>query len=806
MKLLAHLTADNGFRKEQTLREHCMQTAQYAADSLKGAGFYNTAYLAGLLHDMGKATRKFNDYLERAFSEEDVRRGSVNHTFAGVIYLLEKYHNDTSPQKIWECLTSEIVSYGIGAHHGLFDCADLEGGNGFAHRLQTDREELCYEEAVRNYLEQIAGEKIIEEIFSKALGEVRSFFEREQKCGAKEDEVFFQVGLLARLVLSAVIYGDRRDTSEFMIGSMYPKRENVDWQRQRKHLEANILRFDSSTVMNQVRMDISRQCLEFADKPIGIYRLNVPTGAGKTLCTLRYALAHAESFQKKRIIFIIPLLSILDQNAKVIRENIADMDLVLEHHSNALSEKEQGEELDDYELLTENWNAPIVISTMVQLLNILFSHKTSAIGRMRALCDSVIVIDEIQSLPKKVTLMFNMAMNFLSRYCNTTVVLSSATQPCLEEVKWPIRFAANPDMVQLSDEQKMVFKRAEIWNKVNDGGMDLEECAEFCNSLIEEQDSLLVICNTKTEARKLYEKIQAFVCEDRVQVYHLSTAMCQEHRMHRMTRLQAELTALQECLRRKEPGRKIVCVSTQLVEAGVDFSFECVVRVVAGIDNLAQAAGRCNRSNEYGRQGKVYLVKLKKENLKNLPEIMNAQNSTYRVLEALNRSTDESLIGELAARKFYHYLFEEERSTLKYPVTEWQDTIYLSDLLANKNDYAKDKSFILRQPFKTAGQRFRVFEDNTIDVVVPYEQGKELIEKLRKQEKRRENFSCLTNLMREVKPYTINIFQWQKDKLYQEGLLEPCLDGRLFILNKKAYNDSYGLGEVAEQAVENFII
>ena len=808
MRLLAHLTMISNVRQEQTLQAHCVQTAKYAADSLKAAGFYNTAYLAGLLHDFGKATHKFTIYLEKAFSGENVVRGSVNHTYAGVIYLLEKYHAVADSQSRWECLTSEVISYSIGAHHGMFDCTDLEGNNGFLHRLQKDKEEICYAEAVHNYFEQVTSEDIVDKYFKKAVQEVRSFFESEQTGGAKKDEAFFQLGLLVRLILSAVIYGDRRDTSEFMSGRLHSQNLNVDWKLQRKQLEYNISNFDSSTPINQVRNDISEQCLKFADNPTGIYRLNVPTGAGKTLCTLRYALAHAEKFKKKRIIFIIPLLSILDQNAKVIKENIANPDLVLEHHSNVVCEEEKDEELDRYELLTESWNAPIVISTLVQLLNILFTHKTSAIGRMRALCDSVIVIDEIQSLPKKVTLMFNAAMNFLSKYCNTTVVLSSATQPCLEEVQWPIRLTANPDMVYLSEPQKEIFKRARILNRTNPYGMGLDECADFCSSLIEKQDSLLVICNTKSEARRLYEKIQVLLCEDEVHMYHLSTSMCQEHRMYHLARLQKELEELQRRLRGQESGVKIICISTQLVEAGVDFSFECVVRVMAGIDNLAQAAGRCNRSNEYNRKGEVYLINLKKENLNNLPEIMSAQSSTRRVLASMDKSSEEDLIGELSSRLYYKYLFEEEKRNLKYPVKEYRDTIYLSELLANQNQFAgeKSRSYILRQPFRTVGHMFQVFDDNTIDVVAPYKQGKKLIEKLKELEKGRISFTDLEQVMREIKPYTINIFQWQKDKLYQEGLLEPCLVGRLFILSEKVYDDRYGLGEITEQAVETFII
>ncbi|MDD6572147.1 MAG: CRISPR-associated helicase Cas3' [Thermoflexaceae bacterium] len=807
MQLLAHLTMENGIRKEQSLKEHCMKTAEYAGECLKIAGFYNTAYLAGLLHDMGKATEKFNNYLEKSFAGEDVVRGSVNHTFAGVIYLLEKYHDE---KQRWKCLTSEIISYVIGAHHGIFDCLDLDGNNGFCHRLEKDKGEICYEEAIKNFIESVSPEKEINEYFLKATEEIQSFFEAVQKDNniRKQDEAPFQVGLLCRLLLSAVIYGDRRDTREFMDSGFCVQKNDIDWKVQRMYLESKISQFNTSSALNQVRSNISKQCLEFSDNPTGIYRLNVPTGAGKTLCSLRYALAHAEKFHKKRIIFIIPLLSILDQNARVIKDNIANKDLVLEHHSNVIYEDGDVEEVQRYELLADNWNAPIIVSTMVQLLNIFFTHKTSAIGRMSALCDSVIVIDEIQSLPKKVTLMFNEAMNFLSKFCNSTIILSSATQPCLEEVQWPINYANNADMVHLNSDELNVFRRAEIIDRTNPYGMDMDECSEFCCNLAKEYQSLLIICNTKNQAREIYRKMQECFDKNEISIFHLSTSMCQKHRKNIFLNIQKELAEVQIQSCKEEARMPVICVATQLVEAGVDVSFECVVRIMAGIDNLAQAAGRCNRSNEYKNGGKVYLINLKNENLRNLPEIESAKISTRKVLEMYKNAEGIDLIGELAARKYYQYLYQEVRKELKYPVKDCGETLYLAELLANKNNYARKKevNYFLRYPFKTAGQKFKVFDEDTIDVIVPYEEGERIIDEIRKLDYRKIEFEELNRILKEAKAYTISIFQWQKDKLEEYGYLESCCENKIFLLNPKAYHFQYGLGNIEEQSIENFII
>lgn len=180
--------------------------------------------------------------------------------------------------------------------------------------------------------------------------------------------------MLVRLILSAVIYGDRKDTSEFMrqINANTQEAQTLSWERQKSYFENKLSQFDLSSILNQTRSSIALQCLEAARQPSGIYRLHVPTGAGKTLCTLRYALTHAEQYHKKRIIFIIPLLSVLDQNVKVIRDYVPDESEVLEHHSNVIRDLADCEELDRYEFLGESWNYPIVVSTLVQFLNILF--------------------------------------------------------------------------------------------------------------------------------------------------------------------------------------------------------------------------------------------------------------------------------------------------------------------------------------------------------------------------------------------------------------------------------------------------
>ena len=509
---------------------------------------------------------------------------------------------------------------------------------------------------------------------------------------------------------------------------------------------------------------------------------------------------------------IIPLLSVLEQNAKVIREFVQCENLILEHHSNVVSEKEFGDEnaeLDEYEILTENWESPIIISTLVQLLNILFTHKTSVIGRMRALCDSVIIIDEVQSIPKKTIAMFNMAINFLSTYCNATIVLSSATQPCFEKLDWPVKYANQPDMVKLDKKQIEVFERADIIDRTDPYGMDMEMCVDFCHSLIEERESLLVICNTKREARDLFEHMSEIAEAEDWYICHLSTAMCQKHRVEVLDKLQNKLEVLQDNIKNNRKTEKIICISTQLVEAGVDFSFDCVVRVLAGIDNLAQAAGRCNRSNEYRRKGKVYVIKLKDENLSMLKEIADAQNSTQKVLIIAMQMKNMTLTGESATQIFYNDLYQQKevKRQIRYPIEDCESVLYLTNLLGNDNPYAKkDETFFLCQPFKSIGKRFEVFDDQTFDVLVPYGDGVSLIEKLRKAERTNLFLPLMKNIVEQAKGYMVSIYKWQKDKLWEEGFLYGLFENRILILDMKAYDRQCGLNEKAKMEAGNYIL
>lgn len=785
----------------QLLKDHCIHTAEYASAIMADNGFKNTAYLAGVLHDMGKYSDLFQDYLIKASTGEKVYPGSVNHSFAGTVYVLEKYHGN---QKSYEAMTSELIAYAIGAHHGEFDVVDLNNHNGFVHRLEVNREEIQYALALRRYFADCISEQQLDSLFLQSVNEVKYFFEKvrgEYVNKNMKSSVHYQLGMLTRMILSAVICADRMDTIEYMYGLSHPN-DNIStefWHTQLLYLDSKLMKKRNDTLINKQRQAISDQCKQFATNGDGIYRLSVPTGAGKTLSTLRYALTLAEMTGKKRVIFAIPLLSVMDQNSEVIREHIQDKDQIGEYHSNIIHSKDNGIELQKMQLLEEFWEKPVIIATLYQLLMNLFSDGTSFIARMHALSDSVMIIDEAQSIPLKMTYMFNLAANFLSTFFRTTIVLSSATQPCFENVTFPLKLSDPADMVCLNREMKEVFRRTEI---VNCTGLEMtiEELAQFGQKILCNAQSLLIICNTKKEAADLFNRL-SLINDMGYELFHLSTSMCMQHRKD-------TLKYINECLDGKQ---KVICIATQLVEAGIDFSFESVIRIIAGMDNLAQAAGRCNRSGEFSHICKVYLVSLKNEKLGPLKDIRLAQECTLNFLQAFEKNREyfqNDLLSQESIRDYYTKLFNE-LSNENYLAYQIKDKFGIQDklfylLAANDQhaDFQEDQqySYFLRQSFKTAGENFKVYDCNTIDVIVPYNgEAEDIINNLYSS---RSEFDLgyLKQELHRAKPYTVQIWENQIAEMQNGGMLHPDKNGYFYTLQKQWYDQKLGVCQ------DNYII
>lgn len=763
---LAHIRKDSSGQviAFQTVSQHCLNAANYAKQALESVSLSACGYLAGLLHDAGKYTGNFQDYLV----DQVGRKGSVNHTFTGVRLILNRfYQTDTGD---FSDIASELLALAVGGHHGLFDCVDDRQKNGFQHRLTKDG--IGYEEAVENFFRFCASPEKLDQRFQAAKQELMPVLERILSMTSEDnaffnDETAFYSGLLARLLLSAVIEGDRRDTAIFMSGASFPPaRSSKDlellWSTLLARMENKLDTLPRASPIDQARRTISGQCRQAAEQPGGVFRLNVPTGGGKTLSGLRFALAHACKYRKQRIIFTSPLLSILEQNAAVIRDYIQDNSLILEHHSNLVYTEENDQQLDRRELLTETWESPIIITTLVQLLNALFSGKTTAIRRFHSLCNSVIIIDEVQTVPSKMLSLFSLAVNFLSEVCGTTVILCSATQPCTEQIHHPLHTPIL-EIVTYDPALWKVFQRTDIQNA---GTMSLTQIAEFTLGQLRSADSLLIVCNTKAEAKSLYSLLKG---ED-FALFSLSADMCVAHRRETLDKLKGALKQGQT-----------VCVSTQIIEAGVDISFACVIRLSAGMDSVVQAAGRCNRNGEVGPGvlSPVYLVECQQENLSHLPDIALGKDATQELLDEFRlhppQYGDRLDSGE-AIRYYYRALYRKEpEGHHDYSV---QGHPSLFSLLSLNSQYAQERPYYFNQAFRIAGSLFEVFEENTTDVVVPYEKGKTLISDLC-SEKAQWDPIYLRSLLDIAKPYTVSLYQHQIKRLNEEGCLIPLQGGAL---------------------------
>lgn len=801
-EFIAHVRKEKDGNIIQTVSEHCKNTAAYCRDTAKVLGIGSLGYYAGILHDAGKLSDEFQEYIIRAeIDGKEVHRGSVNHTFAAVAYTLKKFHTG----KVYEKLTAELAAWAMGSHHGIFDINDLNKKNGFSHRLDYAQENASYQLSMQRFFESCISEEELCSIFSEACREVEGFHGRifsfckeslSDTAQNRKVSYSFFLGMAARILLSALIDADRSDTCEFMNKEKSRRRawDRGFWREQLNYLERWLGKFPCDTEIDKMRKDISDQASAFAaNMPDGgIFRLNVPTGAGKTLTSYRAALSAAIKGKVSRIIYVLPLLSIIDQNAKVIKQYSYDAGFVTEHHSNVVKEKMTKGELDQYELVCENWDNAVIVTTLVQFLNTLFSGKTQAIRRMHALAGSVIIIDEVQTVPLKMLYMFHNALNFLAYFCGCKIILCSATQPCFEKTEYMLKYSENCDMVKPNRRIQQVFQRTKILDKT-DIPMSIGQLCDFSMELMKSSENLLIICNTKNSAESLFKEI-VMMSAGEYKVFCLTANMCMKHR-------QTILRMINYFLGRHV---KMVCVATQLVEAGVDVSFETLIRVRAGLDNLAQAAGRCNRSFDYGHICNVYMVRLVDEKLSYLKDIQNAQNSTMDFLYQYHKKPedfDNDMLGEKSVQAYYSLLFgsTDVRRNFSYPVKKPQQTNLLNLLTLNAGFSDSDREYFLRQAFKTAGGIFEVFDSESFDVIVPYNrEARRLIADIC-SEKAKYDTAFLHSIVQRAKPYIVSLWKYQVDRLVQDGMLQSHDDSHIYLLRENCYNRMTGLEMVRNE-------
>ncbi|SFS81985.1 CRISPR-associated helicase/endonuclease Cas3 [Paenibacillus sp. 453mf] len=809
MNFIAHIR--EGDQEHQLVETHLLEVKKLAESIGSKIGAAHIAGLAGLLHDMGKFTDSFRTYILEAVQNPDhpPKRGSIDHSTAGGKLLYELYHQER--RQLNTSLLAEIVGNAIISHHSyLQDYLDTSLESKYLDRVR-DKHLHEYDQAKNALFETVMSEEEFKEYVLQAANELDQFMALETSHSLETKLMF-----LTKFIFSALIDADRTNTRLFEEGKENEQFNEVDRSSLfLSYYDLLMKKIDSfqtessNNPINLLRRQMSEQCELFADKPSGIYTLSIPTGGGKTLASLRYALRHALNYDKKRIIYVLPYTTIIEQNTAEVRQILMDDENILEHHSNIIEDSDDNDELDDglmnkrqkWKLAKDNWDSPIIFTTMVQFLNVIYAKGSRNIRRFHNLSQSVIIFDEVQKVPVPCVSLFNQALNFLKSYCSTSIVLCTATQPALEYVENKLEVNPDGEIIDNLNEVITAFKRVEIIDQATGIAMNNNQLSHFVAEKMGELNSVLIIFNTKTVVKRLYTQLISDRRED-VSVYHLSTSMCAAHRKD-------VLNKVRDHLNNKE---RVVCISTQLIEAGVDVSFECVIRSLAGLDSIAQASGRCNRHGEYGLR-KVYVIDHMEENLDKLPEIKAGKQITKRILIDMLKDPSTHgghLLSIEAMKRYFQELYNNFRSDLNYRLPQLGSDITISRLLTAPrknspffNDYTTRHQtalpLYLANSYNTAATHFEVIEDMTSSVIVPYgQEGKEIIADLNGDT----SIVDLTRLLKKSQQYTIQLFRHELQILDRNGGVKSLLDGKVLILSESAYDLEYGLNLQNESSLE----
>lgn len=705
----------------QPLIDHLRKTAEMARDFGADANVAELAYIAGLIHDLGKYSAEFQKRLEGTGPR-------VDHSTAGAKEL--KKLLEGKPQEAF----AQLLAYPIMGHHtGMPDYGnptDLEGGTVCA-RLKNN---------VPPYHEYKS------ELDLPALSFPHKLHIRPPE--KKAEKMGFSLSFLTRMIYSALVDADFQETETYMKGEK-PRSGHEDIPTLRAKLDAHLKQFENPTSdINRKRNEILHACVERgkAEKP-GFFSLTVPTGGGKTLASMAFALHHAAAHGLKRIIYVIPFTTIIEQNAKVFK-NIFGEEHVLEHHSNFDWEGKKKDNPDDrtnsalakLKLAAENWDIPIVVTTNVQFFESLFANRSRGCRKLHNIAKSVIIFDEAQMLPREYMRPAMAAVWELVTNYGASAVFCTATQPGLErflpEETHVKELAPNPQ--ELFD----FYKRVEVKHL---GTLTDEELLARLNA----HEQALCIVNTRRHASGLFSGLHGGDGN-----YHLSTLMCPAHRRAKLEEIKDRLSSGQPCR----------VVSTTVMEAGIDLDFPVGYRALTGLDSINQAAGRVNREMKRG-VSEMFVFEPKSEFIKRTPSFLK---QTAEVARMVLRDHAAAPISIPAIQAFFGQLYN-----LQDPQA--------FDFKKIMNCFDDTEG---RFKFETAARAFQIIEDPTVTVIIPYnKEAERLIEELKYTDY---PFSTL----RKLQPYTVSIFEGEFDKLSSKGVI-LTIEDTYHVLNPDAMKDYY---------------
>jgi CRISPR-associated endonuclease/helicase Cas3 len=685
-------------------------------------GASETAALAALWHDLGKYAAEFQAMITASDPEAHLEgvatgpRKRVNHSSAGALWAMQRFRGSAF---------GRLLAYPIAGHHsGLPDWIGEEGRTGLKDRL-----------AERWHLDRTLRTNPPREILDAPLPS------RGIPNGA-------DAGLWVRMFASALFDADFLDAEAFFDPTVSPGR--ADWPaldsllpKLDAHLAKKVTEA-AATPVNRLRAEVLQASQSAGNRPPGLFSLTVPTGGGKTLSSLAFAFEHARRQGLRRVIYAIPFTSIIEQTARVFREAVGS-NAVLEHHS-ALGPRPEAETARS-RVASENWDAPLIVTTTVQLFESLFANRTSHLRKLHNLAGSVLVLDEAQALPPTVLRPVTAVLDQLVKHYRCSVVLCTATQPALGKVFdgfSPIEIAPDPPALFRA------LDRVDITMPSPGERRSWEEIAGD----IAGTPQALAIVNTRRDCRTLHGRLPPGAI-------HLSTWQCAAHRSLLFRHIRRRLAA----------GVELRVVSTSLVEAGVDIDFPVVLRAMTGLDSLAQAAGRCNRN---GRLDKGRFVVFRPEGTRPWGHIAQAIGAA----EAALRDHGQMPFEPAAFERFFDELYwaKGEEALDKYRIAQ---------LLGLGAKLRRDRD-PLDFSYRTAAERFRMIEDDQETLVVPYDRtAREAIAALQRDGPDR-------YLLRRLQPFTVPVARSAMSRL-REALAVEDVDGVAVLTKEELYRPDVGL-------------
>lgn len=713
MEYYAHIQED----RKQSVKDHLTGTAELAGRFAAKFGKCDWGYCCGMLHDIGK-------YSE-AFQKKIMENGSqrVDHSTAGAQICFAQ----DSRTLYW------IAAFCIAGHHaGIPDYGSPANPKSLLGRKKKQVPDY------QAYQKEIA----IPELKSLPFDDSHT------------ENFSFALSVFIRMVYSCLVDADFLDTEAFMNNGKVVRDSGESLEVLLKKLENYVSGWISNRntdTVNGRRTEILKHCMECGKSGRGLFRLTVPTGGGKTVASLAFALRHAVKNHMDRIIYAIPYTSIIEQNAQVFREILGDRN-ILENHYNV--DYEGSEELKLMQLAAENWDKPVIVTTNVQLFESLFGNRSSRCRKLHNIANSVIVLDEVQMLPNEYLQPCIAMLDELMNHYGVSIVLCTATQPALTEF-----FPKSRHVIELCprmEEQFQFFRRTEFQNI---GTVTEESLTEQ----LKKEVQTLCIVNTKKRAQALYRKVN----EVGEGVFHLSTTMYPKHRRR----------ILEQIRERLRTGKKCVVISTSLVEAGVDLDFCTVYRQLSGVDSMIQAAGRCNREGKrkpeeshvsiFQFEGKEYVPGQRQQ----------IEASRYLLAEGRELSSLDTI------DEYFRLLYRHKGESLdkKRIMEEFQN---------NKYNFAK------------VDQEFHFIEENTKTIFIPVED--EAIQLLQQIEYR----GFTKSAMRKAGQYCVQVYDNDLEKLSGAGMLQPVsedLQNFYKLVTLDQYTDEIGLDLGVDSGMAVFV-